>query len=81
MKYKIGQKIEFSGSFVIELSTGKKAKVKKGDQAMVMRKIDENSGEIVYISGEASGFSQIIKIKVDDNVDAEYLANKIMQEL
>lgn len=81
MKYKIGQKIAFTNPFVIDLSNGKKAKIKKGDQAMVMRKVDDTSGEIVYINGEASGFSQIIQIQVDDSVDTDYIAKKIIDEL
>lgn len=81
MKYKIGQKIEFTSTFIIELQKGKKAKIVKGDTAMVVRKVDETSGEIVYITGEASGLSQIISIQVDDEVDAEYLAKRIMEDL
>lgn len=81
MKYKIGQKIEFTNEFTIELEKGKKARIIKGDTAMVVRKVDETSGEIVYITGQASGLSQIISIQVDDNVDADYLAKRIMEEL
>ena len=48
---------------------------------MVVRKVDEKSGEIVYITGQASGLSQVISLQVDDSVDADYLAKKIMEEL
>ena len=80
MKYKIGQKIEFTNKFTIELQNDKKARIVKGDTAMVVRKVDETSGEIVYITGQASGLSQIISIQVDDNVDTDYLAKRIMEE-
>jgi uncharacterized protein YlzI (FlbEa/FlbD family) len=81
MKYKIGQKIKFTNSFTIDLANGKKAKIVKGDQAMVVRKVGENSGEIVYTTGEAAGLSQIIDIQVDENVDSDYIVKKIMNEL
>jgi hypothetical protein len=81
MKYKIGQKIEFTDEFNIEIQNGKKAKIVKGDTAMVVRKVDETSGEILYITGQASGLSQVISIEVDDNVDADYLAKRLMEDL
>jgi hypothetical protein len=77
----IGQKIEFTNGFIVELEKGKKAKIVKGDKAMVVRKVDEKSGEIVYITGEAAGLSQIISIDVDETVDADYIASKIINEL
>ncbi len=81
MKYKVGQKIEFTNNSIIETNKGKKVRIAKGDEAMVVRKVDENSGEIVYVTGEASGLSQIIAIEVDGDLDADYLAKKIMNEL
>lgn len=81
MKYKIGQKIKFTENFTIEVQNGKKVRVEKGDTAMVVRKVDETSGEILYITGEAAGLSQTISIEVDDNVDTDYLAKRIMDEL
>lgn len=81
MKYKIGQKIEFTNNFTVELEKGKKARIIKGDKAMVVRKVDENSGEIVYITGEAAGLSQVIEINVDEKVDADYIAGKIINDL
>lgn len=81
MKYKIGQKIEFTNNFTVELEKGKKARIVKGDKAMVVRKVGENSGEIVYITGEAAGLSQVIEIDVDERVDADYIAGKIINDL
>lgn len=81
MKYKIGQKIKFTESFIIKLANGKKAKIQKGDEAVVVRKVDDTCGEVAYITGEASGLSQILSIQVDDNIDSDYLAKKIMEEL
>lgn len=81
MKYKIGQKIKFTNSFIIDLANGKKAKIVKGDEAMVVRKVDKNSGEIVYTTGEAKGLSQTIDIDVDENVDSDYILKKIMSDL
>ncbi|WML35048.1 hypothetical protein [Clostridium sp. OS1-26] len=81
MKYKIGQKIEFTNNFTVELEKGKKARIVKGDKAMVVRKVGENSGEIVYITGEAAGLSQVIEIDVDEKVDADYIAGKIINDL
>lgn len=81
MKYKIGQRIEFTDNFIIEVQNGKKAKIEKGDTAIVVRKVDKTSGEILYITGEAAGLSQTIAIEIDDNIDADYLAKKIMENL
>lgn len=81
MKYKIGQKIEFTDNFSISVENGKNAKIVKGDQAMVVRKVDNTSGEILYITGEATGLSQVISIEVDDNIDADLLAKRIMDEM
>lgn len=53
MKYKIGQEIEFTNSFVVELRKGGAVKVDPGDKAMIVRKIDDNTGEIVYTTGNA----------------------------
>ncbi|KZL91111.1 hypothetical protein [Clostridium magnum] len=81
MKYKIGQKIEFTDNFTIEVQNGKKAKIVKGDIAIVVRKVNETSGEILYTTGEVAGLSQIISIEVDENLDADYLAKRIMEDL
>ncbi|MHC1682097.1 MAG: hypothetical protein AB6733_04025 [Clostridiaceae bacterium] len=79
--YKIGQRIRFNSDFTIDLANGKTAKVRKGDEATVVKKVDSNSGEIVYNTGEAKGYSQIISIQVDDNVDADYIAKQILKNL
>lgn len=81
MKYKIGQKIEFTDNFTIEVQNGKKAKIVRGDIAIVVRKVNETSGEILYTTGEVAGLSQIISIEVDENLDADYLAKRIMEDL
>jgi hypothetical protein len=81
MKYKIGQKIKFTNNSIIETNKGKKVRILKGDEAMVVRKVDENSGEIVYVTGEATGLSQTIAIEVDGEIDADYLAKKIMEQM
>lgn len=81
MKYKIGHEIEFTQGFWLPLEGGKKVKVLKGDKAVVVKKIDDDSGEILYMTGEASGKSQIINIEVDDQIDADYLAKQIMEGL
>lgn len=79
--YKIGQKIRFNNDFTIELSNGKTVRVKKGDEATVVKKVDSKSGEVVYNSGEAKGFSQVIPIQIDDTLDADYIAKQILKNL
>lgn len=76
MKYRIGQEIEFTNEFVVELSKGGAVKVVPGDKAMVVRKIDNNTGEIVYTTGNARGLSQNIQIEVDEVLDEKELAKK-----
>lgn len=81
MKYKIGQKIKFTNSFTINASKGKKFKVCPGDEAMIVRKIDNAMAEVVYTKGQAKGLSQNLDIEVDDGLDEDGIAKKIMQEL
>lgn len=81
MKYKIGQQIEFTAPCKIKLAKGGTAQLVKGDKAMVVRKVDDSTGEIVYITGEAKGLSQVISIEVDDSIDTDVLAEKILKEL
>ncbi|EJO5348406.1 hypothetical protein NRP93_002530 [Clostridium botulinum] len=81
MKYKIGQEIEFTNSFIVELRKGGKVKVASGDKAMVVKKIDATTGEIVYTTGEAKGLSQNIQIEVDEELNEEELAKKILEEM
>lgn len=81
MKYKIGQEIQFTEGFLLPLQNGNKVKVLNGDKAIVVKKIDDDSAEILYMTGEASGKSQIINIEVDSDIDADYIAKQIMKEL
>ncbi len=43
---------------------------------MIVRKIDDNTGEIVYTKGSAKGLSQNIQIEVDEALNEEELAKK-----
>ncbi|KOR23771.1 hypothetical protein ACFLKB_01015 [Clostridium sp. FAM 1755] len=81
MKYKIGQEIGFTNEFVVELRKGGSVKVVPGDKAMIVRKIDDNTGEIVYTTGNAKGLSQNIQIEVDEVLNEEELAKKILEEM
>ena len=80
-KYKIGQQIEFISNHTIETSKGKKLTIVKGDKAMVVKKIDNNTGEIVYTTGEARGFSDKLNIEVEDNIDVDEIAKRILSEI
>ena len=46
-----------------------------------MRKVDEGTGEILYLTGEAKGKSQIVAIDVDEEIDSDDIAKKIMSML
>lgn len=81
MIYKIGSEIEFTNNFEVNCANGRKASVIKGDKAIVSRKVDQYSGEIIYITGNAKGLIQIINIQVDDEIDADLIAKKIMSQL
>ncbi|MDF2880894.1 MAG: hypothetical protein K0R54_1451 [Clostridiaceae bacterium] len=81
MKYKIGSEIEFTNNFEVNCENGKKASIAKGDKAIVSRKVDETSGEIIYTTGNAKGLIQIINIQVDDELDADLIAKKILSQL
>ncbi len=81
MKVKLGQTIKFTKDHKIQLSIGWKALVKCGDTAQVLRKIDEKSGEILYLSGEAKGLSQIVAIEVDDSLNINAIAEKLLRQL
>lgn len=81
MKYNIGSEIEFANNFKVDCKNGKSASVVKGDKAIVSRKVDEHSGEIIYTTGDAKGLAQIINIEVDDNLDADLIAKKILSQL
>jgi hypothetical protein len=81
MKVKLGQQIQFKKEHKIQLAKGGTALVKVGDSARVMRKIDEETAEIVYLTGEAKGLSHKIPLEVDDNLDTDSIVKKIMNEL
>lgn len=75
---KIGQIIEFQQDKKIKIQGGGTLLVKKGDRAQVLRKVDEGTGEILYITGAAKGKSQVIAIDVDETIDSDGIAKKIM---
>lgn len=81
MKYKIGQEIEITNKFFLNIANGEKVQVNPGDKAMVVKKINENMGEIIYISGNAKGHSQNINIEVDSKIDEEEIASRIMKQI
>lgn len=81
MKLKLGQKIQITSDFNLELQTGGVAKVKKGDIAQIVRKIDDTTAEVVFVNGEAKGKSKNLEIEVDDDINADEIAKKIMQKI
>ncbi len=81
MKAKLGQIIAFRSDHKINLAKGGTVTVKKGDKAQVLKKIDDSTGQILYLTGEAAGKCQYISMEVDDNIDADTIAKKIMEEL
>ncbi|NYC92757.1 hypothetical protein [Clostridium acetobutylicum] len=76
MKVSIGQVIEFKTDHYISLDLGGKVLVKKGDKARVVKKIDDITGEIVYLTGEAAGKCQHLMLEVNDDLDADAIAKK-----
>ncbi|OPJ61559.1 hypothetical protein [Clostridium oryzae] len=78
---KLGQQIRFKQNRKIKTAKGDIIEVKKGDIARVVRKIDEETAEIVYITGAAKGLAQNIAMQVDDNINVEQIAKKIMDEI
>lgn len=81
MKVKIGQEIKFKKTHSISLAKGGTALVKAGDTARVLKKVDDTTGEIVYLTGEAKGYSQKIMIEVDDSLDNDAIVKRLLQEL
>ncbi|MDP4178222.1 MAG: hypothetical protein Q8900_07805 [Bacillota bacterium] len=81
MKIKLGQQIIFQKDHKIQVAKGGTIIVKAGDKARVVRKVDEKTAEIVYLSGEAKGLCQNIALEVDDDLDADSIAKKILEEL
>lgn len=81
MKIKLGQQIQFKNVHTISLAKGGTVQVKPGDTATVVKKIDEKTGEIVYLTGEAKGLNEKIPLDVDDSIDTDSMVRKIMNEL
>jgi hypothetical protein len=81
LKVKLGQQIKLNNAHTISLAKGGTAEVKPGDIATVVKKIDEETGEIVYITGEAKGLNEKISIEIDDDIDTDSLVKKIINEL
>lgn len=81
MKVKLGQQIKFQKDHTVQVAKGSSVTVKAGDKARVVKKVDEKTAEIVYLTGEAKGLSQNIMLEVDDSLDVDSIAKKIMDEL
>lgn len=81
MKVKLGQQIKFKVSHKIPLAKGGTALVKVGDIATVVKKIDNKTAEIIYSTGEAKGLSYKIHVEVDDTLDADLIAKKILSKM
>jgi len=81
MKVKIGQQIKFTKNHQVPTSKGKTLLVKAGDVARVLKKVDETTGEIVYLTGEAKGFSHKVPLQVDDSLDVDAIAKKILNDI
>lgn len=81
MKVKIGQEIKFKKNYSISLAKGGTALVKAGDTARVLKKVDDETAEIVYLTGEAKGYSQQILLEVDDTLDTDAILKKLLKEL
>ncbi|OFI07423.1 hypothetical protein CLOACE_02510 [Clostridium acetireducens DSM 10703] len=81
MIFKIGQKIQSQSNCKISLSSNKKVLIKKGDIAQIVRKLDNDTAEIIYLTGEAKGQTQHIKIQVTDSLDVDLIAKKILNEI
>lgn len=81
MKMKLGQQIRFKKDHKIQVQKGGTVLVKTGDVATIVKKIDEKTAEIVYVTGEAKGLSHQIALEVDDNLDVDDIVKKIMNNL
>lgn len=80
-KVKLGQMIRFQSDHYISLEKGGKILVKKGDTARVIKKVDEKTGEIMYLTGEAKGKYQNLMLQVEDNLDADAIAKQILNDI
>lgn len=79
MKVKLGQDIKFRKDHKIKLASGGTALVKAGDTAKVIKKIDDTTAQIMYLTGAAKGKYQNIQIEVDDSFDADEMAKNILK--
>lgn len=80
-KVKIGQMIRFQSDHYISLEKGGKILVKKGDTARVLKRVDEKTGQIMYLTGEAKGNYQNIMLQVEDDLDADAIAKQILNDI
>ncbi|KOF56165.1 MULTISPECIES: hypothetical protein [Clostridium] len=80
-KVKLGQMIRFQSDHYISLEKGGKILVKKGDTARVIKKVDEKTGEIMYLTGEAKGKYQNLMLQVEDDLDADAIAKQILNDI
>lgn len=78
MKFRLGQIITFNKDKKISVEGGGTLIVKSGDKAQILRKVDDETGEILYITGDAKGKSQIVSIAINDKIDSDVIADKIM---
>lgn len=81
MSVKLGQQIKFKKDHTIQVAKGGEVLVKSGDMARVVRKVDEKTAEIVYLTGEAKGLSQNILLEVENSLDVDSIAKKIMDNI
>lgn len=80
-KVKIGQMIKFQSDHYISLEKGGKVLVKKGDTARVLKRVDEKTGQIMYLTGAAKGKYQNLMLEVEDDLDADAIAKQILNDI
>lgn len=80
-KVKLGQVIRFQSNHYISLEKGGKVLVKKGDTARVIKRVDEKTGQIMYLTGEAKGKYQNLMLNVEDDLDADAIAKQILNDI
>jgi hypothetical protein len=78
MKAKLGQDIKFKHDHKIKLASGGTVLVKAGDTAKVIKKIDDSNAQIMYLTGAAKGKYQNIQLQVEDALNADEMAKKIL---
>ncbi|MFL0252191.1 hypothetical protein ACJDT4_17395 [Clostridium neuense] len=80
-KVKLGQVIRFQSDHYISLEKGGKVLVKKGDTARVIKKVDEKTGQIMYLTGQAKGKYQNLMLDVENDLDADAIAKQILNDI